>query len=110
MSLIVQCSVKFIAFLRNLNCTLKSKFDVEIPSLFLWFIFLRPMWLNKRLVSALPWGITKMAFASFSNVDWRYSVSKQSLIWLIACQHLSNSVVAVTLGGNGDVQKSIYFS
>ena len=74
MSLIIQCLVKFIAFLRNMNCTVKSEFNVEIPSLFLWFILLIQMRLNKCSVSALPWGITRMAFVSFSNVEWQYSV------------------------------------
>ena len=52
-------------------------------------------------------GYNRMAFASFANVEERYSVSKQSFIWLITCQYLSTSVMALTLGGNGDMQKSI---
>ena len=58
---------KFIAFLGTLNCTVKSEFNVEIPRLFLCFILLRPMCLNRRSVSALPWGITRRGFASFAN-------------------------------------------
>ena len=51
------------------NCSVKSEFNVEIPRLFLCFVLRRPMWLNKRSVSALPWGITRVAFASFANVE-----------------------------------------
>ena len=59
------------------------------------------MWLNKHLVSALPLVITRRAFANFAIVA---ILSFQAVLDLADCiQYLSTSVMAVTLGGNGDV-------
>ena len=62
--------------------------------------------MNKCSVSALPWGITRTAFASFANVV--AIVSFQAVFDLANYMPiLSTSVMAMTIGGNGNMQKSI---